>query len=216
MTGPRDNALIRGQSCRFGPITVRFDDRVLTPRPWTLIQSRWAAELARMAPAGPLLELCAGAGHIGLAAAVLADRDLVQVEADPVAAEHARRNAADADFAGRVDVRNVDVESALTDGESFDVILADPPYLPSTMVSRWPEDPVRAIDGGPDGLDVVRTCVQVAAEHLNPGGALLLQVAGAEQADAVTGWIGTTGLPLVHRETRSHDAERAVALFRRD
>ena len=52
----------------FGPITVEADASVLTPRPWTLVQSAWAAELSPGAPAGPILELCCGAGHIGLAA----------------------------------------------------------------------------------------------------------------------------------------------------
>ena len=78
----------------FGPLVVRYDERVLTPRPWTLMQSLWAAELAAQATAGPILELCAGAGQIGLAAAALTGRALVQVEADPVAADYARTNAA--------------------------------------------------------------------------------------------------------------------------
>src|SRR4051794_32540122 len=61
------------RSCAFGPIMVDYDARVLTPRDWTLGQSEWAAELARgFDVAGRMLELCAGAGHIGLAAAVLA------------------------------------------------------------------------------------------------------------------------------------------------
>src|SRR4051794_36766883 len=60
----------------FGPIMVRFDGRVLRPRPWTLAQSRWAAEAARTAPPGPILELCAGVGQIGLAAVVFTGRSL--------------------------------------------------------------------------------------------------------------------------------------------
>ena len=52
----------------FGDLEIAYDDRVLTPRPWTALQSEWAAELLESAPAGPVLELCAGAGQIGLLA----------------------------------------------------------------------------------------------------------------------------------------------------
>ena len=78
---------------------------MLDARAWTLLQSEWAAALAAQAEPGPMLELCAGAGHIGLAAAVLAGRDLVQVEADEVAAGYAVRNAARAGWAARTQVR---------------------------------------------------------------------------------------------------------------
>jgi hypothetical protein len=68
------------QTVRFGPLLVDFDRRVLRPRPWTLRQCIWAAELSDGLGGGPILELCAGAGHIGLVGAMMTDRDLVQVE----------------------------------------------------------------------------------------------------------------------------------------
>jgi methylase of polypeptide subunit release factors len=205
------------ETSTFGPLTVRFDDRVLVPRQWTLMQSEWAAELAERAPEGALLELCAGAGHIGLAAAKLSGRSLVQVEADDVAACYARQNATDAGMQDRVDVRHATVDDALDAAERFAVILADPPYLPSVEIARWPNDPVRAIDGGADGLQVIRACLRVAVGHLVAGGAFLLQVAGASQADAVAD-LAAAATPRVlrHRETREHDDERAVMLFTRD
>jgi release factor glutamine methyltransferase len=132
----------------FGPVRVRSDARVLAPRSWTLLQSKWAAELAEAAPPGPVAELCAGVGAIGLAAAVLTGRNLVQVEVDPVAAAYARTNAAAAGLAERVDVRQRPLEHALRPGEHFPLILADPPYLRSEDVERWPADPATAIDGG--------------------------------------------------------------------
>lgn len=202
--------------CTFGPVTVSFDDRVLVPRPWTLLQSRWAAELANSSPPGPMLELCAGAGHIGLAAATLTDRALVQVEADPVAAAYAVANADRAGRADRVEVRRARLETALRPNERFPIVLADPPYLPSAEISRWPDDPPSAIDGGVDGLDVVRTCLKVAADHLLESGHLLLQVGGDAQARQVAALISTRpGLGLLHRGTRRHDPQRAVMLMTR-
>ena len=82
------------ETMTFGPLVVAFDERVLRPRPWTLLQASWAAELAVGAPAGPILELCSGAGHIGQAAAVLSGRGLVQVDVDPHACALAEANAA--------------------------------------------------------------------------------------------------------------------------
>src|SRR4051812_32759180 len=105
--------------CTFGPLVIGYDARVLPPRPWTLEQSQWAAVLCAEAEPGPLLELCAGAGQIGLAAAVLADRDLVQVEADALAAGYARANALRAGWSGRVEVRTERLEQALRADEVF-------------------------------------------------------------------------------------------------
>lgn len=191
----------------FGPVEIRYDERVLTPRRWTLLQSRWAAELAGSTGSDPLLELFAGAGHIGLAAAALSGRPLIQVEADPVAAAYAAENAGRTELL--VEIRVSSIESALSPDERFGLILADPPYLPSADLARWPADPPQAIDGGADGLDLVRSTLRLAERHLRPGGLLLLQVAGAAQADAVARLTS-----LAHHETRVHDPERAVALFR--
>lgn len=198
-------------SWEFGPITVEYDARVITPRPWTLVQSEWAAELVRERSVRRLLELCAGAGHIGLAAAVLADCDLVQVELDPVAAGYATANARRAGRAERVQVRNAPLQTAVAAGETFELIVADPPYLPTGSVERWPEDPVLAIDGGTDGLDIVRACLQVAADHLTASGCVLLQVAGRGQADEIRTLVDATPAWQLHAgELRETDPERAV------
>lgn len=200
--------------CAFGPLVIRYDERVLTPRPWTLLQSRWAAELAAEVADGAILELCAGAGQIGLVAAVLTGRPLVQVEADQTACHYARTNATWTGWADQVEVRHAGIDSALAPGERFPIVLADPPYLPTGEIASWPADPTTAIDGGADGLDLVGECLCIANEHLQPGGVLLLQVAGEAQADAVSELVDASAdLGLTWRETRHHDRERAVMLF---
>jgi methylase of polypeptide subunit release factors len=203
-------------TCRFGPLDIAYGRQVLEPRAWTLAQSRWAAELAADADAGPLLELCAGAGHIGLAAAVLADRDLVQVEVDEVAAGYARRNADRAGWSGRVQVRIARLEDALSPDERFPLVLADPPYVRSRDVGRFPEDPRLAIDGGDDGLAVVRVCLAVAARHLLAGGPLLLQLAGPGQVAEVAALTAATpAWGLIPEASTVVDQERAIVLLRR-
>jgi cyclopropane-fatty-acyl-phospholipid synthase len=89
----------------FEGLTIRYDERVLAPRDWTAAQSRWAAELIGSAPPGPVLELCAGAGQIGLLAIAGTAHRLVAVDADPVACEFVRTNARAAGLADRVEIR---------------------------------------------------------------------------------------------------------------
>jgi len=195
----------------FGPLRVTFDDRVLRPRAWTVAQAEWAAEVSARVPAGPILELCSGAGHIGLAAAVLSGRALVQVDIDPhacaLAGANARVNAHSLD----VDVRCGDLGAVIGPDERYPIVLADPPYLPSANVASWPSDPRLAIDGGADGLDLPRRCVAVAGAHLVAGGVALLQLWGVAQLDALGEDLAGAGLAVV--DTRSEDDERAVALL---
>ncbi|MDF1606259.1 methyltransferase [Nocardioides sp. YIM 152315] len=171
------------ETTAFGPLRISFDHRVLRPRAWTAAQSEWAAEVMRAAPPGRVLELCAGAGHIGLLAVSGSDRSLVCVDVDPVACGFARQNATDAGLADRVEVRQGPVDEVLGDDERFPVVIADPPWVRRADVDRYPEDPLRAIDGGDDGLAVARTCLAVARRHLLPGGSVLLQLGTVEQVD---------------------------------
>lgn len=172
-------------SVAFGSLTIEFDEHVLEPRPWVLIQSEWARELLDAAPPGPLLELCTGAGHIGLGALVGNERELVAVDADADACGWARRNAEANGLAGRVEVRQARLEDAVRPDESFVLVVADPPWVPSAEIGRFPEDPVLAIDGGAGGLDVARACLDAAARALRPRGSLLLQLGNDAQAEAL-------------------------------
>jgi release factor glutamine methyltransferase len=169
----------------FGRLSIAFDGRVLRPRPWTEAQSSWAAEILPTAPPGAVLELCSGAGQIGLLAVADTDRRLVCVDLNPVACDYARHNAAAAGLADRVEVREGPIDEMLRDSERFALVVADPPWVRRTEVGRYPEDPVLAIDGGDDGMDVAWTCIDAARGHLLPGGSLLLQIGTVEQVDAL-------------------------------
>jgi len=194
---------------RFGPIDVVFDDTVLRPRLWTLAQSEWAAELAG---AATLLELGCGAGHIGLAAAALSGAPLVQVDIEPSACRWAELNAEANGLPQRVEQRCGTAEDVLFLDERFGVVIADPPYVPSSDVHLYPEDPLRAIDGGPDGLDSVRSFLAGIAGHVEPGGSVVLQVRGPEQVDQLRAWLDDpTAPPFQVTESRRYGALRALA-----
>jgi release factor glutamine methyltransferase len=171
------------ETITFGSLEIRFDHRVLRPRPWTAAHSTWARELIRTAPSGGVLELCAGAGQIGLLALTDTDRRLLCVDVNPAACRFARQNAETAGLADRVEVREGLMDEVLAEHEQFAVVIADPPWVPSSQVRRYPEDPRRAIDGGTDGSDVAATSIGVAHRHLRPGGHLLLQLGNVEQVE---------------------------------
>src|SRR6478752_6523726 len=141
-------ALAPAETVDFGRLQITFDGRVLRPRSWTEAQSAWAAEIIRTAPAGQVLELCSGAGHIGLLAVLGSTRCLLCVDIDPVACEYARQNAEAAGLTSRVEVREGAMDEVLRDGERFAVVIADPPWVPRMEIGRFPEDPELAIDGG--------------------------------------------------------------------
>ncbi|WP_197984000.1 RsmD family RNA methyltransferase [Aeromicrobium sp. CFBP 8757] len=175
---------------------------MLRPRAWTLAQSQWAADVAATAPEGRVLELFAGAGHIGLAAVAASRRELVMVDLNPAAVELARTNVDRAGLADRVSVRHGRIDEVLDDGERFAVVVADPPWVPSAGIGEFPDDPSIAIDGGDDGLDLARTCCDVIARHLLPGGTAILQVGTSDQVRALDEHLRQGGSGLRTAETR--------------
>lgn len=190
---------------RFGHLDIDYDDRVLTPRTWTARQSEWAAELSAGLPDGPMLELCSGAGQIGLLAAAMAGRPLVCVDANPVACAFNRANADRAGLSHLVEVREGSIENALDPDERYCLVIADPPWVPTAQVERYPEDPRTAIDGGADGMLVAETCLTATARHLSPGGSAVLQLGTAAQADRLPDLIEGSGLSI--QEVRDSPGE---------
>ena len=102
-----------------------------------------------------------------------------------------------------IDVREGLIGEVLKPDERFWLIIADPPWVPRGDCGRYPEDPLTAIDGGNDGLDVARECVRVIGRHLARGGSALLQLGTEEQIDLLAPCVGEAGLRA---------AERMVAL----
>jgi release factor glutamine methyltransferase len=173
----------------FGHLPIAFDDQVLRPRQWTTAQSIWAAELLREAPRPVrVLELCAGAGQIGLLALALSApvaHSLVAVDVNPAACEFARRNAAAVGLHEQVEVREGPLDEVLDESERFALVIADPPWVEHDRIVEFPEDPESAIDGGADGLDLALRCIDVAETHLIEGGSMLLQLGPRNQLDRV-------------------------------
>jgi methylase of polypeptide subunit release factors len=194
----------------FDGLTIVYDDQVLEPRPWTVAQGQWGAKLAADLRDGAVLELCAGAGQIGLLVARDTGRRLVQVDVDERACDLACRNAATAGIVA--EVRCGDLEATVAEQERFPLILADPPYVPADRVAHLPDDPEHAIHGGDDGLDLVRRCLRVAAAHLATDGLVVLQLGGPGQTEAVTEEAPSYGLEVIDAQT--HGGDRSLVLLR--
>lgn len=206
--GARARTPLSPRQMVFGGLSIQYDAGVLEPREWTTRQSFWAAELLAEAPAGPVLELCAGVGHIGLLTLTLRDRAGVLVDAEAGACAHARVNLQRARLGDRVEVRNARAEQALADGERFALAIVDPPWVPSTEVGRFPADPTFAIDGGGDGLDVARSCLEALVGHLLPDAPVVLQLGTPEQVTRLLAQVGE-GWRLV--EQRQHEDRGVLA-----
>ena len=155
---------------------------VYVPRAQTEVLARRAVAL--LPPEGTALDLATGSGAV---AAVLRRAApaaaIVATELDPIAAACARENG--------VDVLEGDLDGPLPpDLEGrVDVLTANVPYVPTPALALLPRDvrdhePRLALDGGPDGLDLVRRVLALAPRWLRPGTGRVLVEIGPDQADA--------------------------------
>ncbi len=176
----------------------RLSPDVLDPRPdtETLVHAALRAAEGRDAPF--IVDAGAGSGAIivTLLAELPAARGLA-IDISAAALAVVRRNAEAHSVAGRLGLLRADWLAPLA-AESCDIIVSNPPYIPSAEVSGLAvevsgHDPHLALDGGPDGLGAYRILAGQAARALRRGGVLLLEV-GAGQARAVLEIMEVSGL----------------------
>ncbi len=192
----------------FWSLPLRVTPDVLVPRPDTETLVRACAGLGP----GRVLDVGTGSGCVALALArELPAATLLASDVSPAALALARANAAALELEARIDWRDADLLDGI-DG-AFDVIVSNPPYIPSAEIERLaPEvqqEPRLALDGGADGLDVIRRLVRGASARLAPGGWLLLEV-GAGQADAVEVLLREAGAVELARHADLAGIERVI------
>jgi len=168
-------------------------------------------------PAGSrIVDVGAGSGCIACAlAAERPDLDVVATEVSPAAATVARDNVAALGLGARVCVIVADLLEGVGAGR-VDLVVSNPPYGSSAFLAALePEvsrhEPRAAIDGGPDGLAVMRTLVAGARGRLRSGGALVLETAGGAQAEAVAGLLRAAGFGTVAVRADLAGVDRFVA-----
>ncbi|ONI53647.1 MULTISPECIES: putative protein N(5)-glutamine methyltransferase [unclassified Streptomyces] len=155
------------------------------------------AQAAALAPRrAVVVDLCCGSGALGAAlATTLGPVDLHACDVEPAAVRCARRN-----IGGLGQVYEGDLFEPLPVGlrGRVDVLLANVPYVPTADVELLPaearvHEPRVALDGGGDGLDVMRRVAAEAPGWLAPGGSLLVE-ASERQRDAAVGVLRGAGL----------------------
>ena len=178
-------------------ITVTRD--VLVPRPETelLVERALAAVPTRDRPVR-ILDLGTGSGALAVTlASELPAASVVALDISPAAAAIARRNALSARVSDRVLVVVGDWTAPLAPAARFDLIVSNPPYVPTAALDALaPEvrrEPAVALDGGADGLTAYRRLVPAVAALLAPAASLLVEV-GAGQAAAVAAIFAEWGL----------------------
>ncbi|MFE3140179.1 putative protein N(5)-glutamine methyltransferase [Streptomyces scopuliridis] len=193
----------------FCGLRIAVDPGVFVPRRRTEFLVRQAAATALAAAtafAGPgavVVDLCCGSGALGAALAGILDRaELHAADIDPAAVRCARRNVAA--VGGRVYEGDLygPLPAALLG--RVDVLLANVPYVPTEEVGLLPpeariHEARVALDGGADGLDVLRRVTAEAPRWLAPGGSLLVETSEHQAARAVETVAGSGLIPRVER-----------------
>jgi release factor glutamine methyltransferase len=167
----------------FCGLRISVDPGVFVPRRRTQFLVRQAALLAR--PGDVIVDLCCGAGAIGAALAAAVDRAEVHAaDIDPAAVRCARRNVPGQVYQGDL---YEPLPSRLRGRVA--IVVANVPYVPSGEIRLLPaearaHEPLVALDGGPDGLGVLRRVAAGAPAWLRPGGHLLIETSQAQAPQA--------------------------------
>ncbi|WP_432010710.1 putative protein N(5)-glutamine methyltransferase [Streptomyces cucumeris] len=193
----------------FRGLRIAVDPGVFVPRRRTEFLVERALALAPARAGAVVVDLCCGSGALGAALGAALERiALDATDIDPAAVRCARRNVAA--VGGRVHAG--DLYGPLPGGlrGRVDLLLANVPYVPSAQVGLLPpearvHEARVALDGGADGLDVLRRVTAEAAGWLAPGGCLLFETSGA-QASAAVGIVARDGLRTTVAECPERDA----------
>ncbi|MFG3285353.1 putative protein N(5)-glutamine methyltransferase [Streptomyces sp. NPDC048111] len=195
---------------QFGPLRIAVDPGVFVPRRRTEFLVEQALAAAATERPTVVVDLCCGSGALGAAlASALPGAELHAADIDPAAVRCARRNLAP--FGGRVYEGDLFAPLPRALRGRVDILTANVPYVPSDEVGLLPpeareHEPLVALDGGSDGLDVMRRVALAARDWLAPGGTLFVE-ASERQVPGALAAMGAGGLTahlVTSRELYAH------------
>ena len=184
-----------------GTYNFYVDERTIVPRSYIaeLIPNYFAPWVNDPEGISNILELCTGSGCLAI---MMADAfpdaavDAVDISGD--ALEVAKRNVDTYGLQDRVTLVQSDLYSNLQP-KKYDLIITNPPYVNSGSMKKLPQEylhePQLALDGGADGMDLVRKIIAGAAERLTDDGLLIVEIGNEKEfAEAAFGHLGLTWL----------------------
>ena len=194
-------ALITGKK-EFWSISLEVKAGILIPRPETEILVEAVLQEIKENPAAKVLEIGTGSGAVAIALTKENPRaEVLATDKDFAALAVARENAREANIEHSVQFLAADLFDTVRLGRHFDVICSNPPYVPTNIIPTLDPDvrdfePMRALDGGPDGLGVIRRLAAHAGNLLHRPGALMLEF-GDGQEEAVRMIFMSAGFEVV-------------------
>ena len=184
-----------------GTYNFYVDERVIVPRSFIaeLIPEYFSPWVPEPDAVENILELCTGSGCLSI---MMADAfpnatvDAVDISADALAV--AKRNVDTYKLQDRVNLIESDLYTNVP-AKKYDLIISNPPYVNSASMGALPQEylaePQIALDGGSDGMDLVRKIIAGAAERLTDDGILMIEIGNErEYAEAAFGALGLTWL----------------------
>ncbi|MGI9537378.1 MAG: peptide chain release factor N(5)-glutamine methyltransferase [Desulfocapsaceae bacterium] len=179
-------AYITGK-CEFWSQSFEVTPAVLIPRPETeILVERVLARKDNFYRQSICLDLCSGSGIIGITLALELGLESISVEVSGAALEVCRRNCVRHGVEKKVRLVQADLTNCFLEKEQFGLITANPPYVSRAEMESGmqPEvidfEPALALDGGRDGLELIRRIVSSLPKLLAPGGDFFMEI-GAEQ-----------------------------------
>lgn len=199
-----------------GDFSFYVDERVIVPRSFIaeLLREQLAPWVDDPEMVTAVLDLCTGSGCLAILAAHAFPNALVEgADLSPDALDVARRNVEDYGLQNQIELIASDLFDNLQ-GRTYDLIISNPPYVDAPSVAALPQEylhePKLALGSGEDGLDATRIILEQAAQHLNPGGLLVVEIGHNRDAlevaypDLPFTWLevnaGNEFVFLLHRE----------------
>lgn len=182
----------------FFGLDFRVTKDILIPRPDTETLVVDAIEALKPLAVPRVLDVGTGSGCIAISLAVnCPNAEVTAIDLSEPALRIAKENAEKHKVSGQIRWIHGDLFQSLQTGEQFDLIASNPPYIASAEIETLSADvrlyePRSALDGGQDGLDVIRRLIAEAPPHLVLKGKLLIEISD-EQADAVTQLLASNG-----------------------
>jgi release factor glutamine methyltransferase len=207
-------AYILGRKEFYG-LDFQVTPAVLVPRPDT--ETLVETALKQLASGSPfrVLDLCTGCGAIAIALKhAMPELEVWATDISAEAIEVARANASRLLLSETIHFCRGDLFDALSQGSGlFHMIISNPPYVPTAEIAGLsPEvrgEPMLALDGGGDGLDIIRRIISRAPELLCPGGSLLLE-ADPRQMQRISSLLLQAGFVSIQTNKDLSGKERVI------